>query len=116
MKIVVKDANDEPKFEVSGKYTEALDLKDLSTGEVTELWKCPSYLPQNAEKMFNMSTFGLQLNMVSDELLEKLPPTDCRRRQDIRAWEAKNVPISSKDKDRLENNQRARKRQIKETL
>ena len=116
LKITIKDANNEPKFEVTGKYTESLDLKDLSTGEVKELWQCPNYLPPNADKMFNMSTFGLQLNMISDELLEKLPPTDSRRRKDIRAWEAKNVPVSSTDKDRLETNQRARKKKVKETL
>ena len=54
--------------------------------------------------------------MVSDELLEKLPPTDCRRRPDIRAWESKNVSVGAKEKDRLERNQRHRKKKIKEQL
>jgi hypothetical protein len=46
--------------------------------------------------MFNMSTFGIQLNMSSEELMKKLPPTDTRRREDVRAWEGKNVPVAAK--------------------
>jgi len=95
-KIVVKDKDGKDRFEISGRYTEKLEMKDLSSGEMTEVWKCPDFLPKNAEKMFNMSTFGIQLNMSSEELMKKLPPTDTRRREDVRAWEGKNVPVAAK--------------------
>ena len=72
-----------------------MEMKDLTSGETTEVWKCPDFLPKHAAKMFNMSTFGMQLNMSSEELMNKLPPTDTRRREDVRAWEGKNVPIAA---------------------
>lgn len=64
--------------------------------------------------MFNMSKWGLQLNMTSDELNKKLPPTDPRFRKDVRAWENKDIAVAGKDKDRLEKNQRERKKILKE--
>lgn len=117
LKVVIKNASGESVYEISGKYTELLEMKNLSTGEVTEVFRMPeNYLPQNSEKMFHLSNFGLQLNMISDELRPKLPPTDVRHRKDMRAWESKNVAVGAKEKDRLENNQRARKKILKQTL
>lgn len=66
-------------------------MKDLNSGEVTEIWRCPEYLPKNSKLMFNMSKFGIQLNMSSEELEAKLPPTDTRLRLDVKHWEWKNV-------------------------
>lgn len=48
---------------------------------------------------------------MSDKLKEKLPPTDTRLRPDMRAWEHAELELASKEKERLEENQRARRKQ-----
>jgi hypothetical protein len=35
VKIVVKDKDGKDRFEISGHYTESLDMKDLASGEMT---------------------------------------------------------------------------------
>lgn len=35
VKIVVKDKDGKDRFEISGRYTESLDMKDLASGEMT---------------------------------------------------------------------------------
>ena len=54
--------------------------------------------------------------MLSDQLKQKLPPTDSRLRADIRAWESCDLQLASKEKDRLERNQRERRKQLKDIL
>jgi oxysterol-binding protein-related protein 3/6/7 len=45
--------------------------------------------------MYNMNAFSLQLNLLTDELKDKLPPTDSRMRPDVRAWEEGKVDEAS---------------------
>ena len=52
--------------------------------------------------------------MLSDDLAKKLPPTDCRFRPDIRHWEGAALEEANKEKARLENNQRDRRKKLKE--
>lgn len=66
--------------------------------------------------MYGYSSFSLQLNLLSDKLREKLPPTDCRLRQDMRAWEEGNQQEATDMKAKLEENQRDRKKALKEQL
>ena len=54
--------------------------------------------------MYGMNSFALQLNILTDKLKEKLPPTDSRLRKDVRAWESGNQQESTDEKARLENN------------
>lgn len=54
-------------------------LKNIETGEEELLWSAPEY-PENFNLMYNMNKFGLQLNVLTDTLKEKLPPTDSRFR------------------------------------
>jgi hypothetical protein len=66
--------------------------------------------------MFNFNSFALQLNLRTENLLQKLPPTDSRQRIDTRLWEENKLQESNEQKDRLENNQRRRKKIIKEEI
>ena len=61
-----------------------------------------------------MNVFALQMNNISDSLANKLPPTDSRLRPDIRHWEHANLELASKEKSRLETNQRKRRNEYKE--
>ena len=62
-----------------------------------------------------MNLIGFQMNHVSDDLKKKLPPTDSRLRPDVRQWEHANLELASKEKARLENNQRKRRNIFKES-
>ena len=63
-----------------------------------------------------MNYWSLQLNLLSDELKNKLPPTDSRLRPDVRFWEHADLENSSIEKERLENNQRLRRKKLKVIL
>jgi oxysterol-binding protein-related protein 3/6/7 len=54
------------------------------------------------------------MNLLTDELKAKLPPTDARHRPDIRYWEDGKLEESTAAKTRLEVNQRNRKKSLKE--
>ena len=82
----IKDKQGELKYTMRGKFTTEITARNVTSGETWTVYKAPEK-PYLAEKMFNMSTFGLQLNLLSDELKKKLPPTDSRLRPDIRFWE-----------------------------
>lgn len=60
-----------------------------------------------------MNMVAFQVNYLSENLKTKLPPTDSRLRPDVRAWENGHMEEASKQKDRLEVNQRKRRQQTK---
>lgn len=76
---IVKDAKGVAKYQISGKYSENFELKNLETDEVEILWTAPEP-PENSHLMYNMNSYSLQLNLLPDTLKEKLPPTDSRFR------------------------------------
>ena len=45
-----------------------------------------------------------------------LPPTDARFRPDLRAWEDGNFDLATTEKDRMENNQRKRRADVKKII
>jgi len=59
-----------------------------------------------------MNYFTLQLNLISDKLRKKLPPTDSRLRPDVRYLEAGESDQASKEMIRLEENQKLRAKQL----
>ena len=56
------------------------------------------------------------MNLLSEKLQAKLPPTDSRFRADVRYWESADLESSSFEKARLETNQRERRAQVKQLL
>jgi len=60
-----------------------------------------------------MNAIALQLNHLSSQLLTKLPPTDSRLRPDMQYWEKQEGDLAGKEKERLEDNQRQRRKEIK---
>ena len=68
--------------------------------------------PDNSDWMYQFSNFTLQLNYLSNALKEKLPPTDTRLRPDQRALEDGETDLAIKEKHRLEESQRARRREM----
>ena len=66
--------------------------------------------------MYNMDLNALQINVLSEEMQKKLPPTDGRFRSDMRSWDQANLELATKEKLRLELNQKARREQVKALL
>lgn len=82
VKVNVKNGMGELCFTIEGKYTEKLVATDLITKEQWVLFIAPDK-PADYQRMYNMNLMSLQLNIMSDELKQKLPLTDCRLRTDI---------------------------------
>jgi hypothetical protein len=57
--------------------------------------------------MYGMTSHGLQMNHLSKSLKEEIPHTDSRMRPDQRALEHGKYALASKEKNRLEEKQRA---------
>lgn len=60
---------------------------------------------------FNLTPFGITLNALPDNLRPYLPPTDTRLRPDQRAMENGEYDLAAKEKVRLEEKQRAKRRE-----
>ncbi|XP_061110524.1 oxysterol-binding protein-related protein 1-like isoform X1 [Conger conger] len=63
--------------------------------------------PENYAEMYAFSTFAMQLNELDEEMEGVIPKTDCRLRPDIRAMENGDIDLASEEKKRLEEKQRA---------
>ena len=106
---VIKDKHGTECYKVVGKYTDQLVVRDLQSGYSWEIFNAPSK-PKNYEQMFGMNLYALQLNVLSDSLKRKLPQTDSRFRPGRRAWERIDLDKATDEKNRLENNQRKRRK------
>ncbi|XP_059399305.1 oxysterol-binding protein-related protein 1 isoform X1 [Carassius carassius] len=63
--------------------------------------------PENSAQMYNFTTFAMQLNELDKEIEAVIPKTDSRLRPDIRAMENGDIDLASEEKKRLEEKQRA---------
>lgn len=79
----------------------------------TILWR-PNPKPAEADFYYQFSLFTLQLNHLSESLRERLPPTDARFRPDQRAMEDGDLERAAREKERLEEAQRARRKEIED--
>uniref|UniRef100_W5KYD9 Oxysterol-binding protein n=1 Tax=Astyanax mexicanus TaxID=7994 RepID=W5KYD9_ASTMX len=76
----------------------------------TLLWRIAPR-PAHSAQMYNFTSFAMTLNELSPGMEEVLPPTDCRLRPDIRAMENGDMDTASLEKERLEEKQRAARRE-----
>lgn len=112
---IIKDKTGVECYKITGRYVESLYVEDLRSGEKWSVFNAPAK-PQNYDKMFGMNILSLQLGVLSEALQAKLPPTDCRLRPDMRAWELADLKLATEEKNRMENNQRSRRKLVKEIL
>ncbi|KAM9849156.1 oxysterol-binding protein-related protein 1 isoform 2-T2 [Aulostomus maculatus] len=63
--------------------------------------------PANSAQMYSFTSFAMQLNELHKEMEGVIPLTDCRMRPDIRAMENGDIDLASEEKKRLEEKQRA---------
>ncbi|KAI3357483.1 hypothetical protein L3Q82_015891 [Scortum barcoo] len=67
--------------------------------------------PAHSAQMYNFTSFAMTLNEVEPGMERLLAPTDCRLRPDIRAMENGDIDTASTEKERLEEKQRASRRE-----
>eukprot|EP00347_Sterkiella_histriomuscorum_P007059 403350406 len=109
MNAIVKTPSGKALFKVHGRFTDSLNLVNLDTNEESEIWRA-SPKPEQADHMYEFTQFALQLNYLPDSLIDKLPHSDSRFRPDQRALENGNTENAIKEKHRLEEAQRQRRK------
>ncbi|XP_077348707.1 oxysterol-binding protein-related protein 1 isoform X1 [Lithobates pipiens] len=72
----------------------------------TLLWRIAPR-PPNSTQMYNFTLFAMALNELEKGMESIVPKTDCRLRPDIRAMENGDIDTASEEKKRLEEKQRA---------
>ena len=87
-------------------------LTNAETGDKEVVFKAPNLRKptKDPKKIYGLNMVALQCNNLNDRLKSKLPPTDTRLRPDLRAWEHAELDEASKEKERLEENQRKRRK------
>lgn len=125
----VIDRSGRTQWSLGGKWNERIfarkitDAMNESAGAITGLnlaaendrekafviWT-NHYRPPAGKIPFNLTPFAVTLNALTPALRERLPPTDTRLRPDQRAMEDGQYDFAATEKERLENEQRARRR------
>uniref|UniRef100_A0A8C4EKN1 Oxysterol-binding protein n=1 Tax=Dicentrarchus labrax TaxID=13489 RepID=A0A8C4EKN1_DICLA len=85
--------------------TPAADTVQMIPGSQL-LWRIAPR-PPNSTQMYSFTSFAMQLNELHKEMEGAIPQTDCRLRPDIRAMENGDIDLASEEKKRLEEKQRA---------
>uniref|UniRef100_A0A3Q3FI91 Oxysterol-binding protein n=1 Tax=Labrus bergylta TaxID=56723 RepID=A0A3Q3FI91_9LABR len=67
--------------------------------------------PAHSAQMYNFTSFAMTLNELEPAMERLLAPTDCRLRPDIRAMENGDIDAANTEKERLEEKQRASRRE-----
>lgn len=122
----VMDSEGCPKWSIGGRWNDKIyarhtpgyyDSAALSHGSPKQdpeapqaflVWQAntrPSGIP------FNLTPFVLTLNGIPDRLRPQLPPTDTRLRPDQRAMEDGEYDLAATEKHRVEEKQRAKRRE-----
>ena len=93
---------------LKGSWNEIL-MADYSDASLV-LWQANPVLASSAE-YFGFSRFALQLNAIDDEIASTLPHTDSRLRPDQRMYENGLTDEAEREKQRLEQLQRDRRKE-----
>ncbi|KAM3929397.1 oxysterol-binding protein-related protein 1 isoform 2-T2 [Leptodactylus fuscus] len=107
-----KNGDDKKNSKQSGSSDEPdeMPLPDSESVQVIPgsklLWRIAPR-PANSTQMYNFTHFAMALNELDKGMEKIIPKTDCRLRPDIRAMENGDIDTASEEKKRLEEKQRA---------
>lgn len=110
---IVDSSGKETPLGLSGTWTQSLSLTKNGSSNGT-IWTAGQLVP-NAPKHYGMTSFAAALNEVTAIEKDKLPPTDSRLRPDQRALEDNDLDKAEDIKVKLEEGQRARRREMEAT-
>ncbi|KAI0082200.1 hypothetical protein K474DRAFT_1688199 [Panus rudis PR-1116 ss-1] len=109
---VVLSALGETLSTLEGKWDEQMAQK-LDSNHLRVLWRIHPF-PKNAQEHYGFTYFGITLNEITPDIADKLPPTDSRYRPDVRALEEGDLDTAEREKARVEELQRERRRRGQE--
>jgi len=98
---------------LTGTWTKSLQVVEGGKNTGQEIWKAGQLVP-NAANTYGMTTFAATLNEITDVEKNRLPPTDTRLRPDQRLAEQGKLDDAESWKVKLEEAQRARRRDMEE--
>lgn len=108
----ITDAKGKLRLKLNGKWNDVINATKYSDDGVAAepfvLWKKPTKRPENR---WGYLPFVEQLNWFDEEYKKTLPPGDSRLRSDRLALEKENLDLAGKEKYRLEEEQRALRRE-----
>lgn len=99
---------------LEGKWDEQISQK-LEKNHLHVLWRIHPF-PRDAPEYYGYTYFGITLNEITEDIKDRLPPTDSRWRKDVRALEEGDVDGAEDEKARLEGMQRSRRQNGKDVL
>jgi hypothetical protein len=99
--------------QLEGKWDDQVS-QTLDSSHFRILWRVAPY-PKDAPEYYGFTSFGITLNEITSDIDGKLPPTDSRCRPDVRALEEGHLDVAEVEKTRVEEAQRERRRNGKET-
>ena len=97
----MRDASGKETHKIEGTWSESIYLIDCESLEKEEIWRAEE-LPEGCEDYFYFNEMAMNLNHLSEDLKEQLPPTDSRFRPDQRAVEMGDFDLADEEKSRLE--------------
>lgn len=104
----IHDSNGSTLSKLEGKWDDQM-AQQLDDDHLHVLWRCSPF-PKNSQEYYGFTAFGVTLNEITDDIAQKLPPTDSRMRKDIRALEEGDLDSAEAEKARIEEMQRERRR------
>uniref|UniRef100_A0ABM0GUL0 Oxysterol-binding protein n=1 Tax=Saccoglossus kowalevskii TaxID=10224 RepID=A0ABM0GUL0_SACKO len=104
----VYNADGKVVHQLFGKWTEGMYCG--ISGSAKCIWR-PGAMPEDYDLYYGFSKFAVELNDLDPNQKLVLPPTDSRFRPDQRMLEEGNIDDAEKEKLRIENSQRERKKQ-----
>ncbi len=108
----VKNLMGKVKYSLEGKWDSFMKATEIESKEEIMLIKAYEF-PKRAPLQFYFSNWMINANYLRKKMIYFLPPTDTRFRTDQRAWENGNIDFATSEKDRLERNQRSRRKERK---
>ena len=105
----VLDSAKRPVLQLSGKWDSHLLAADLRTGQTAEVARMFPFPPDSAF-YYNFSRHAINSNHKSAGSIQRFPPTESRLRPDVHAYEHGDFELASFEKNRLEENQRKRRK------
>lgn len=111
---IVYNRLNSPSYKIEGSWMSSLKCTPYEDGELQiskqfVIWE-KDPMPEWAGDQFNFTAFAMQINELADYMRPVLPRTDSRWRPDQRAFEDGDVDLAQKEKERLEEAQRERRR------
>ena len=107
----IKNIDGEVKFLLEGNWQDSIYIVNKETGEKTNIWKI---IPSLGKEDFYYQPYTFDLNNLTEKMKKALPPTDSRFRPDQRLMEYQDIDKAADEKNRLEEEQRARAKKYKQ--